>query len=226
MIKRIIARLKSNKLKSRFLKDKKAKIAKKASIDDKTTVGFNVYAGDGDYRGASIGDNSYIGSGAFYKCSIGKFCSIGHNVAVISGNHPLDSVSTSPAFIKDSTCLMKKRYVTKPFCEYVQTSDGFNLEIGNDVWIGNNVLVKGGIKIGDGAVIGMGSVVTKDVPPYAIVVGNPATIIRYRFNEDIINKLQQIKWWNFSEKELFKYSELFDDVDSFVRTYLNNERNN
>ena len=76
------------------------------------------------------------------------------------------------------------------------------LTIGNDVWIGANVYIKNGIVIGDGSVIAAGAVVVKDVPPYAIVGGVPAKIIRYRFPQDIIDGLLTIKWWNWSDEEL------------------------
>jgi virginiamycin A acetyltransferase len=69
--------------------------------------------------------------------------------------------------------------------------------IGNDVWIGHEVLILSGITVGDGSVIGARSVVTKDVPPYSIVAGNPASIIRLRFDEEIVEKLLKIKWWNY-----------------------------
>ena len=80
------------------------------------------------------------------------------------------------------------------------------VSIGNDVWIGCNAIIKKGIKIGNGAVIGAGSVVTKDVPAYAIVVGNPGKIIKYRFEDSIIKELKEIKWWNWSIEEITKKS--------------------
>ena len=92
--------------------------------------------------------------------------------------------------------------------------------IGNDVWIGNNVIILPGVVIGNGAVIGAGSIVTKDVPPYAICAGNPASSIRYRFPEHIINGLQKIAWWNFSKEELLAAKEdMMGDVEKFVEKY-------
>lgn len=81
--------------------------------------------------------------------------------------------------------------------------------IGNDVWIGSHALILGGVKIGDGAVIGAGAVVTKDVPPYAVVGGVPARIIKYRFSQEIIDKLLEIKWWNLPENILKENIKLF-----------------
>ena len=83
------------------------------------------------------------------------------------------------------------------------------LKIGNDVWIGSHVLVNGGVHIGNGACIGAGAVVVKDVPPYAIVGGVPAKIIRYRFSEDIITKLQGLQWWDMPEEKLKENINLF-----------------
>lgn len=89
--------------------------------------------------------------------------------------------------------------------------------IGNDVGILYNAMVLSGVKVGDGAIIGAGAVVTKDVPPYAIVAGNPARIIKYRFSEEQIKALLKIRWWDWSIKELIEFKEYFSgDVDTFI----------
>lgn len=80
--------------------------------------------------------------------------------------------------------------------------DKYYCVIGNDVYIGTNVVILSGVTIGDGAVIGAGAIVTKDVPPFAIVVGCPAKILKYRFNDNIINELLNLKWWNLDTKDL------------------------
>ncbi|EJT6167524.1 CatB-related O-acetyltransferase [Clostridium perfringens] len=106
---------------------------------------------------------------------------------------------------------MKKNYSNHKFDIYNKTV------IENDVWIGANTLIKSGVKIGNGAIIGMGSVVTKNVPPYEIWAGNPAKCIRKRFDDDIIEKLLLIKWWEYSEEKLTKESENFNNIELFIK---------
>lgn len=92
--------------------------------------------------------------------------------------------------------------------------------IGNDVWIGDGVTILGGVRIGDGAVVAAEAVVTKDVPPYAIVGGNPARVIKYRFSKDVIEKLEKIAWWNWSSQELADRKEdMRGDVEKFAQKY-------
>lgn len=97
--------------------------------------------------------------------------------------------------------------------------------IGNDVWIGNDVTILGGVRIGNGAVVAAGSVVVKDIPPYAIVGGNPAKIIKYRFPEDIIEKLQRIAWWNWNSEVITNRKEdMQGEVAEFADKYNYNPR--
>ena len=98
------------------------------------------------------------------------------------------------------------------------TSDG-EIHVGNDVWIGYNCAILSGVTIGDGAIIGMRTVVSKDIPNYAVVVGSPMVIKRYRFNQDIIDKLEKIQWWLWSEKLIKERIKDFLDVNKFVEVY-------
>lgn len=136
-------------------------------------VGFGTYCGI----------NITVGSP---ETKIGKFCSIAQNVIIGAGEHPLNYLSTSPFFYLETLGFRKgcKETYLKP------------VQVGNDVWIGDNVFIKGGVTIGDGAVIAAGAVVVKDVPPYAVVAGVPARIIKYRFDEKTIKELLDLKWWD------------------------------
>ena len=149
-----------------------------------------------------------------YDCTIintdiGAFCSLGANIVIGGASHTIDWVSTSPVFNEN------KDHLPKKFSHHKFSLDSKTF-VGNDVWIGNNVMIKSNVKIGDGAVLGMGSIVTKDVGPYEIWAGNPAKLIRKRFEEDKINKFLQIKWWDWTDEEIEKKAPLFNNTDAFL----------
>lgn len=129
------------------------------------------------------------------KLKIGKYCSIADGVIfLLGGEHRSDFITTYPF----NALLKNFNYIGG----HPHTKG--NITIGNDVWIGSEAKILSGVNIGDGAIIGANSIVTKDVPPYAIAAGNPAKIVRYRFDEITINKLLKIKWWDFDEKEIIE----------------------
>ena len=146
---------------------------------------------------------------AIVNCEIGAFCSISNNVIIGGARHPMEWVSMSPVFYSGRDSVTEK-FSVHHRVEEVRTY------IGNDVWIGEKVLIKSGVKIGDGAVIGMGSVVTKDVQPYNIVVGSPAKVIRKRFDDNTINKLLEIRWWEFDDRRLHKYAKYITCPEEFI----------
>lgn len=153
---------------------------------------------------------SYIGNFCtVINSNIGSFCSIADNCIIGAANHPIDWVSTSPVFHKGKNVLKKN------FAHHELKADGKTI-IGSDVWIGNNCLIKGGIEIGDGAIIGMGSIVTKNVGPYEIWAGNPAKLIRKRFDDEVIKELTKIKWWDWEDEKVSMYSKFFIEPKHFT----------
>lgn len=192
----------------KLLKKIKLSSKKNCLLDTKSKV-----LGGCTLLNVSMGKYSYVGeNNTIVNCDIGAFCSIAGGCMIGGGEHPVTSVSTSPVFHRGKNCL-GTNFGDADFNPYKKTV------IGNDVWIAGRVLVKGGVVIGDGAVIGMGSVVTKDIPPYEIWAGNPARFIRKRFEDDVIDKMLRIKWWEFDDEELTKRGELFENSNLFLENY-------
>jgi virginiamycin A acetyltransferase len=142
---------------------------------------------------------------------IGNFCGIANGVVILVGGgseHRIDWITSYPFNV-----------VFKESWHHVEhPSAKGDVIIGNDVWIGLNALILSGVRIGDGAVIGASSVVTRDVPPYAIVGGNPARVIRMRFSQDKIDQLLRIKWWNWSFEKIRENMPLLlsERIDEFI----------
>jgi len=159
----------------------------------------------------SIGDYSSVGeSCSLSKTAVGKFCTIGRGVVCGWGVHPTDGLATSPMFYSIS----EQNGTTLSATNKVQERKP--VTIGNDVFVGMNAVILDGVTIGDGAVVEVGSVVSEDVEPYAVVAGNPARTIRYRFSEEQIRELQRIRWWDWPEERLAEVEKSFFDVEGFV----------
>ena len=163
--------------------------------------------------GCEIGDYTYVEAGThLMRVSVGKFCSVAPRAFIGLGSHPSrDFVSTHPAF---SVSMPEAGY---DFVEADARQAYEPTRVGNDVWVGVAALIRDGLSIGDGAVIGAGAVVTKDVPPYAVVAGVPARVLRYRFDEEQIGFLLGFRWWDRSEPWLRKNAAKFRDITRFVR---------
>ena len=143
------------------------------------------------------------------RLTIGSFCSISDRVVIfLGGEHRLDFVSTFPFN------MFFNRFRDLPG----HPASRGDVVIGNDVWIGYGVLIVSGVTIGDGAVVGANAVVSKDVPPYAIVAGNPARVIRYRFPPPVIERLLKVAWWDWPADKIEKaIPRLFNkDVEAFL----------
>ena len=155
-------------------------------------VGEFTYFGDKDFEKHVTHHYDFYGD----KLIIGKFCQIasGVNFVMNGANHQMNAVSTYPFYIFEGW-----EQETPPLSKMPVKGDTV---VGNDVWIGQNVTVLPGVHIGDGAIIGMNSVVGSDVPPYTIVAGNPAKIIRKRFDDELINILLKLQWWNLSIEKI------------------------
>jgi virginiamycin A acetyltransferase len=148
---------------------------------------------------------------------IGNFCSIASGLTVmLGGNHATHLVMTTN-FVNIIPEIFAG--LENPYPVTGLTRGDIIIE--NDVWVGQDVTIMSGVKISNGAVIGTAAVVAKDVPPYAIVVGNPGRVIRYRFNPDIITKLLEIKWWDWPIEKIKDNYEYFinPDIEQFVNKF-------
>jgi acetyltransferase-like isoleucine patch superfamily enzyme len=161
----------------------------------------------------SVIDNySYLAHGVYLRdCSVGKYVCIGPDVKVGLGEHPSEVyMSIHPVFYADTSHLGYTFGSTEYFKEYNLT------EIGNDVWIGANAIIKSGVKVGNGAIIAAGAVVTKDVLDYSVVGGVPAKHIKFRFEQEEIAILQELKWWNLDFRTLKKRQLFFHDIKNIT----------
>lgn len=181
----------------------------------------------GKYSG---GSSLVYGDHPFIK-SIGAFTSIAYGCEVVP-NHPMEYISTHP-FLYGTNRIGESEYEGEHEYEIFSNErwyfpgikpQGHNyvkrITIGNDVWLGRNVIVTNYSNIGDGVIAGAGSIITKDVPDYAVVVGNPAKVIRYRYSQEQIVKLKRIAWWDWEDKKIIDcYDDFFLPIDLFIEKH-------
>jgi acetyltransferase-like isoleucine patch superfamily enzyme len=211
-----------------FLRRKKVNLNRFVKYNNSTQFEDNIKI----YKYASIynteiGRGSYIGqSSILNNITVGRFCSIAPNVEVVYGSHPVSNISSHPAFYS------KKKQSGFTFCNISKLEDnsvshlgGKSVVIGNDVWLGRGVKILEGITIGDGSVVGAYAVVTKDIPPYSIVGGIPAKLIRYRFDEEEVCFLNKVKWWNQPFNWIEDNCKSFDSITSLKKALEDNRQN-
>ncbi len=154
------------------------------------------------------------------KVTIGDYCSISTDVILIPGMGHLLSKEYRNFYVSTYPFNLLKKNCWKPEYEHPSRKNDGIITIGNDVWIGARAIINPGVQVGDGAVIGSGSVVTHDVEPYAIVAGNPAKVINYRYNQEQINKLLKIAWWNWDEKKIIENLDfIYGDITNFIEKF-------
>ncbi len=168
----------------------------------------------------NMGAFSYSHSKLHPGMRIGRYCAISWGLVVTGPRHPYEWLTISNVTYDKSSDNFR-RYIENTGFDFKNLDprvfEKEMPEIGNDVWIGQNVTINRGVKIGDGAVVAAFSVVTKDVPSYAIVGGNPAKIIKFRFDDETIAKLKFIKWWDYEPKSFMKLK--VDDINVFFEQF-------
>ena len=179
-----------------------------------------------------LGAFSYQVSGYCFAAKIGRYCSIAESVQIGRQDHPSHWASTSPLFYEHDQVLGlddgfegAADYHTYHFTRTEPPTVAKSTTIGNDVWIGHGAMIRAGITIGDGAIVASGALVVKDVPPYAVVAGNPAVIKKFRLPSELISPMLRSRWWRFApwqlthltpenpEKFIFGVFEMVDEPD-------------
>lgn len=169
-----------------------------ASVRESTLGAYTEVGARTTLAEVEMGDYSYVVHDAqIIYATIGRFCSIASHTRVNPGNHPLDRVALNHFTYRASA------YGLGPDeAGFFDWRRGHRVTLGHDVWLGHGVIVLPGVSIGTGAAIGAGAVVTKDIPPFAVAVGNPAHVIRFRFPADIRAALMEIAWWDWPRERL------------------------
>ncbi len=191
-------------------------ISNSAKVESSTLKYYSRLKDYTELYNSTLGEYSYISQYSIVnKSIIGKFCSIANGCYIGLWEHNIE-VSTHSFYLYEHSGNFVKGYKN-------YDKDNIETTIGNDVWIGANVVIKKGVTISDGAIIGASAMVTKDIPAYAIAVGNPARVIKYRYNKIDIKWLLDIKWWNFSRDKLKEIIEQngFNNFELFKKLLQN-----
>jgi acetyltransferase-like isoleucine patch superfamily enzyme len=159
---------------------------------------------DGHYLPAAFGAFSYSHSALNRHLRVGRYCSLAKNIAWMGAAHPTAWVSSSPTFFDNglpaTRAFRQGRGLDYPIADFPPTDP--TVTIGHDVWIGDEVMIAPGVTIGHGAILGARALVLQDVPPYALVVGHPARIVRYRVPEALIPRFLDLQWWRYTPDRL------------------------
>lgn len=170
----------------------------------------------GHFIEVEMGDYSYTaGYNEIVYTTIGKFTSIATNVRINPGNHPQWRVT-------QHHCTYRRKqfgFATTDDEAFFDWRREYCCTVGHDVWLGHGVTIMPGVTIGHGAIVGTGAVVTKDVPPYGIAVGVPATVIKKRFSDAVIEQLLKIQWWDWDRQTLQARFDELNSVDAFIEKY-------
>lgn len=203
-----------NKSEKKVLR-KEPLVGKNTTIIDSKFGEFVEIGSNNNIQESTLDDYSYTSENCqIIYSNIGKFVNIASFVRLNPGQHPMNRVTQHHMLYR-----REMFGVGKDDNSFFDWRKEKKVTIGNDVWIGHNVTIMGGVTIGNGAVIGSGAIVTKDIPAYAIAVGNPAKIIKYRFIEEIINSLENIAWWNWDYETIKKRIDELNSVESFIKKY-------
>jgi acetyltransferase-like isoleucine patch superfamily enzyme len=191
-------------------------VDREASFEGGNSVGRNT-----KILNSHLGYATYVGEECFLKNTcVGKYTCIASYVKTISGTHPSSQyVSVHPVFYSKKTEVGFSYSDENYFEEYkwLDKEKKITIEIGNDVWIGEGAYIMDGVTIGDGAIVAAGAVVVKDIPPYAIVGGVPAKVIKYRFEDQQIKKLLELEWWNQDGAWLKDQAINFRNIEDFLQ---------
>ena len=171
-------------------------------LDNRSDLDIHIKSGSKiNYGSFVVGRNTIINGAIQSKNGnvfLGQFIAGGYNIEFIAGNHLLQLPNLQIALQKKIDGGTRKSYIDRGF-----------IDIGNNVWIGDNAVFLNNITVGDGAVIGSGAVVTHDVPPFAVVAGVPAKIIKYRYTKSVIEQMLDIQWWNWDMKRILSEKKFF-----------------